>query len=394
MTNLLIRLFLKQDESKPLNREKYGRLAGIVGIICNIFLSIAKFIIGSLAHSVSITADATNNITDAGSSVVTLIGFRLSEKPADEDHPYGHARIEYITGLIVSFLIILIGYDSLKSAVDKILNPEDIKFSYAAVIVLILSIAIKLWLSSFNNTLGKKIKSKALSATAADSRNDCISTGAVLVSTLVSHYTDINLDGYIGAFVGLFIIYSGISLVRETVGPLLGQAPSKEMYEKIEKEILSYENVLGIHDLMVHSYGPDSYFASAHIEMDARLDVLICHEIMDTIERDFLSKFNIHLVVHLDPTVLDCEETNNLKELVRDILYDIDPVITFHDFRVVFGEKSRNVLFDVVVPPRYKYTDFELTEIIKNRINLAGNGNLYAVIVIDKSYGNLKSEEE
>lgn len=394
MTNLLIKLFLKQDENKPLNREKYGRLAGIVGIICNIFLSIAKFIIGSLAHSVSITADATNNITDAGSSVVTLIGFRLSEKPADEDHPYGHARIEYITGLIVSFLIILIGYDSLKSAVDKILNPEDIKFSYAAVIVLVLSIAIKLWLSSFNNTLGKKIKSKALSATAADSRNDCISTGAVLVSTLVSYFTDINLDGYIGAFVGLFIIYSGISLVRETVGPLLGQAPSKEMYEKIEKEILSYENVLGIHDLMVHSYGPDSYFASAHIEMDARLDVLICHEIMDTIERDFANKFNIHLVVHLDPTVLDCEETNHLKELVRDILHDIDPVITFHDFRVVFGEKSKNVLFDVVVPPRYKYTDFELTEIIKNRINIAGNGNLYAVIVIDKSYGNLKSEEE
>ena len=394
MTNLLIKLFLKQDENKPLNREKYGRLAGIVGIFCNIFLSIAKFIIGSLAHSVSITADATNNITDAGSSVVTLIGFRLSEKPADEDHPYGHARIEYITGLIVSFLIILIGYDSLKSAVDKILNPEDIKFSYAAVIVLVLSIAIKLWLSSFNNTLGKKIKSKALSATAADSRNDCISTGAVLVSTLVSHFTDINLDGYIGAFVGLFIIYSGISLVRETVGPLLGQAPSKEMYEKIEKEILSYENVLGIHDLMVHSYGPDSYFASAHIEMDARLDVLICHEIMDTIERDFANKFNIHLVVHLDPTVLDCEETNHLKELVRDILHDIDPVITFHDFRVVFGEKSKNVLFDVVVPPRYKYTDFELTEIIKNRINVAGNGNLYAVIVIDKSYGNLKSEEE
>jgi cation diffusion facilitator family transporter len=394
VTNLLINLFLKQDESKPLNREKYGRLAGIVGIICNIFLSIAKFIIGSLAHSVSITADATNNITDAGSSVVTLIGFRLSEKPADEDHPYGHARIEYITGLIVSFLIILIGYDSLKSAVDKILNPEDIKFSYAAVIVLVLSIAIKFWLSSFNNTLGKKIKSKALSATAADSRNDCISTGAVLVSTLVSHYTDINLDGYIGAFVGLFIIYSGISLVRETVGPLLGQAPSKEMYEKIEKEILSYENVLGIHDLMVHSYGPDSYFASAHIEMDARINVLICHEIMDTIERDFANKFNIHLVVHLDPTVLDCEETNHLKELVRDILHDIDPIITFHDFRVVFGEKSKNVLFDVVVPPKYKYTDFELTEIIKNRINVAGNGNLYAVIVIDKSYGNLKSEEE
>lgn len=395
MTSLLIKLFLKGDSPESsAGREKHGRLAGIVGIICNIFLGVLKYIIGSLTNSISITADATNNITDAGSSVVTLIGFRLSEKPADEDHPYGHARIEYITGLIVSFLIILIGYDTLKSSVGKIFNPELVFFGWETAAILISSIVIKLWLSSFNKTLGKKIKSKALMATAADSRNDCISTAAVLVSTLISHFTSLNLDGYIGALVGLFIIYSGISLVRETVGPLLGQAPSKEIFEKIESEILSYENVLGVHDLMVHSYGPDKYFASAHIEMDAKLDVLVCHEIMDTIERDFSNRYNIHLVVHLDPTVLDCEETNHLKELVKDILFNIDPVLTFHDFRVVFGDKSKNVLFDVVVPPKYKYSDFELTEIIKNRINLAGEGKLYAVIVIDKSYGELKSEED
>lgn len=394
MTSILIKLFLNNDTANSsAGREKYGRLAGIVGIICNVILSIMKFIIGSFTNSISITADATNNITDAGSSVVTLIGFRLSEKPADEDHPYGHARIEYITGLIVSFLIILIGYDTLKSSIEKILNPEDIIFTWATAIVLVISIGIKLWLSSFNKTLGKKIKSKALIATATDSRNDCISTAAVLFSTIVSHFTTLNLDGYIGALVGAFIIYSGIGLVKETVGPLLGQAPSKEIYEKIESEILKYENVLGVHDLMVHSYGPDKYFASAHIEMDARLNVLVCHEIMDNIERDFANKYNIHLVVHLDPTVLDCEETNHFKELVRDILYDIDPIITFHDFRVVFGDKSKNVLFDVVVPPKYKYSDYELTEIIKNRINVAGEGKLYAVIVIDKSYGELKSEE-
>ena len=395
MTTLLMKIFLKNKSAEtPSGRESYGRLAGIVGIVCNLLLGILKLVMGTLTNSVAITADATNNITDAGSSVVTLVGFRLSEKPADEDHPYGHARIEYITGLIVSFIILIIGYDILKTSVEKIFNPENSIFNTATAIVLLASIVVKLWLSSFNKKLGKTIKSKALEATAADSRNDCISTAVVLIAAVISHFTDLNLDGYMGALVGIFIIISGIGLVKETVSPLLGQAPSKEMYEKIESEILKYENVLGIHDLMVHSYGPGSYFASAHIEMDAKLNVMVCHEIMDQIERDFANKFNIHLVVHLDPTVLDCEETNHLKEIVKDILYDIDPVITFHDFRVVFGDKSKNVLFDVVVPPKYKYTDTELTAIIKNRINIAGEGDLYAVIVVDRSYGELKSEEE
>lgn len=395
MTNLLIKLFLKnKDTSTPHGREAYGRVAGIVGIICNLLLSAMKFVIGTMTNSVSITADATNNMTDAGSSIVTLVGFRLSEKPADEDHPYGHARIEYITGLIISFLTLIIGYDILKTSVSKIFNPEEIIFNWTSVIILALSVFVKLWLSLFNKALGKKIKSKALEATAADSRNDVISTAAVLIATVISHFTGFNLDGYMGVCVAIFIIISGIGLVKETVGPLLGQAPSKEMYELIENKILAYENVLGVHDLMVHSYGPGSYFASAHIEMDAKIDVLTCHDIMDTIERDFAREDNIHIVVHLDPTVLDCEETNELKEVVRNILFDIDPIITFHDFRVVYGDKSKNVLFDIVVPPRYKYSDDELISTIKNRVNEAGNGNLYAVVVVDRSYGVLKSEED
>lgn len=395
MTNLIVRLFLNnKDSSTPSGREAYGRIAGIVGIICNLLLSVLKFIIGTITNSVSITADATNNMTDAGSSIVTLVGFRLSEKPADEDHPYGHARIEYITGLIISFLTLIIGYDILKTSVSKIFHPEDIAFSWTAVIILTVSILMKLWLSHFNKTLGKRIKSKALEATAADSRNDVVATSAVLAATLISRFTSLNLDGYMGVIVAMFIIVSGIGLVKETVSPLLGQAPSKEMYEMIEKNILSYENVLGVHDLMVHSYGPGSYFASAHIEMDAKIDVLTCHDVMDTIERDFLREHNIHIVVHLDPTVLDCEETNELKEVVRRILFDIDPVITFHDFRVVYGETAKNVLFDIVVPPKFRYSNDELISIIKNHVNEAGSGNLYAVVVVDRSYGVLKSEED
>ncbi len=391
MTGIITRLFLKnKDANTPSGREAYGRIAGIVGIICNLILSIAKFIIGTVSNSVSITADATNNISDAGSSIVTLVGFRLSEKPADEDHPYGHARIEYITGLIISFLILLVGFETLKSSVSKIFNPEESIFSWVSVLVLIMSIIVKLWLAGFNKKLSKAINSATLEATATDSRNDCISTFAVLISTIISHFTDINLDGFIGVGVAILILYSGIELVKETVGPLLGQAPSKEIYEMIENGILEYDDVLGVHDLMVHSYGPGSYFASAHIEMDANINVLVCHDLMDKIERDFNKKHNIHLVVHLDPTVLDCEETNELKELVRGILEDIDPIITFHDFRVVMGDKAKNVLFDVVVPPAYKYSDEDLTALIKAAVNEAGNGNLYAVVLVDKSYGELK----
>ncbi len=395
MTKLIIKMFLaNKDVSTPSGREAYGRTAGIVGIVANLLLSALKLFVGTVSNSVSVTADALNNITDAGSSVITLIGFRLSEKPADEDHPYGHARTEYITGLIISFLILLIGFEILKSSVIKIFNPEPGEFQIPALIILAVSIVAKLWLSLFNKKLGKTIKSQALEATAADSRNDAISTSAVLTAALISKFAGIDLDAYMGVMVAIFILVSGIKLVKETVSPLLGQAPSKELFELIENRILTYDNVLGVHDLMVHSYGPGCYFASAHIEMDARIDVLSCHDVLDAIERDLKENDNIHIVVHLDPTVIDCPETNELKEIVTGIIAGIDTELTFHDFRVVVGDKAKNVLFDVVVPPRFKMKDAELTDLIKKRVNEAGNGNLYAVIDIDRGYGALKSEND
>ena len=391
MTKLLIKLFIKDaDINTQKGRELYGRLAGAVGIICNLLLSVMKLIIGTISNSVSITADATNNISDAGSSIVTLVGFRLSGKPADKDHPYGHARIEYISSLIISFLILLIGCSIFKESVTKIFNPEESLFNIATVIVLVASILVKLWLSVFNKFLGKQINSIALEATAIDSRNDVITTAAVLLASVISHFTGFNLDGYMGVIVSVFIFISGINLVKETLDPLLGQPPTKEMYETIENKILSYDNVLGVHDLMVHSYGPNTYFASAHIEMDAKIDVLICHDIMDLIERDFKKDLNIHLVVHLDPTILDSPEINELKEMVNDIICEIDRELTFHDFRVVVGEENKNVLFDVVVPPEYKYSDEELEKIISEKISEVSNGKIFTVLVIDHSYGVLE----
>lgn len=391
MTKLLIKLFIKNaDATTPKGRELFGRLAGAVGIICNLILSIMKLIIGTVTNSVSITADATNNISDAGSSIVTLVGFRLSGKPADKDHPYGHARIEYISSLIISFIILLIGCSIFKESVIKIFKPEESLFNIATVIILVASILVKLWLSVFNTYLGKQIDSKALEATAIDSRNDVITTTAVLIASVISHFTGFNLDGYMGVIVSIFILISGINLVKETLNPLLGQPPTKEMFESIEKKILSYDNVLGVHDLMVHSYGPNTYFASAHIEMDAKIDVLVCHDIMDQIERDFKSDLNIHLVVHLDPTILDSPEINELKEMVNNIICEIDRELTFHDFRVVMGEENKNVLFDVVVPPEYKYSDEELEKMITKRITEMSNGKIFTVLVVDHSYGVLE----
>ena len=391
MTKILIKLFIKNaDATTPKGRELFGRLAGAVGIICNLILSIMKLIIGTVTNSVSITADATNNISDAGSSIVTLVGFRLSGKPADKDHPYGHARIEYISSLIISFIILLIGCSIFKESVIKIFKPEESLFNIATVIILVVSIIVKLWLSVFNTYLGKQIDSKALEATAIDSRNDVITTTAVLIASVISHFTGFNLDGYMGVIVSIFILISGINLVKETLNPLLGQPPTKEMFESIEKKILSYDNVLGVHDLMVHSYGPNTYFASAHIEMDAKIDVLVCHDIMDQIERDFKSDLNIHLVVHLDPTILDSPEINELKEMVNDIICEIDRELTFHDFRVVMGEENKNVLFDVVVPPEYKYSDEELEKMITDKITEMSNGKIFTVLVVDHSYGVLE----
>ncbi|MEG0388934.1 MAG: cation diffusion facilitator family transporter, partial [Niameybacter sp.] len=362
MTALLIRLFIKtpEDIKNPYIRQKYGLLGSFVGIGCNIFLFISKLLIGILSSSVSIMADAVNNLSDAASSIVTLIGFKLSAKPADEDHPFGHARVEYIAGLVVSFIIIFLGLQLGLSSVRKIFSPEPIQVSTWTIVVLVLSIGVKLWMSFFNRHLGTAINSSTLKATATDSLNDVLATSSILVSLGIFYFTSLNLDGFIGFLVACFIIYSGINIIRETINPLLGEAPTLELVEQIQNKLLSYEGILGIHDLMVHNYGPNRCFASVHAEVSASENILVSHDLIDSIERDFMIDLSIHLVIHLDPIIKDDALSNSLHELVNTCISEIDPLLSIHDFRAVQGVTHTNLIFDVSVPPHLKTSDKEL----------------------------------
>lgn len=384
MNNLLPRLFIKdyQNVDNMVVRSKYGKLAGVVGILCNVLLFLGKLLIGTLSGSVSITADAVNNLSDASSSVVTLLGFKLAEKPADEGHPYGHARFEYLSGLVVAAMIVVIGVELVKSSVSKILHPEAVEFSAAMVIVLLLSIVLKFWMASFSRSLGRRIDSEALIATAADSRNDVISTAAVLTTCIAGHLTGWKIDGYVGLLVAIFILYSGVSIARDTIDPLLGEAPNGDLVRMVAGEIGAYDKVLGIHDLMVHDYGPGRRFASVHVEMDSHEDPLICHDIIDDIERDFLTKHNIHLVIHYDPIVTDDEELNHMRELVTAVIQGIDPRLTIHDFRMVRGPGHTNLIFDLAIPFEMKEQKKELSRQINERIQFEDK-KYYAVITFD-----------
>ena len=372
MTKLLEKLFIKGD-----SREQYGVLSGMVGIFINLILSIMKIGIGLLSGSISISADGLNNFSDAATSVITLIGFKLSSKPADKDHPFGHQRIEYITGLIVSFVIILIGFELIKSSVQKIFNPAAVEFG-------IISIFMKLWLMLFNKKINKKLSSPALEATCADCRNDVITTFAVLLALCLGKFLQIDLDGYMGVLVGGFIIISGIGLVKETVSPLLGEAADIETERKIAEKIKSYDGILGIHDLVVHSYGAEKYYACVHAEVDAKEDILKSHDLVDNIERDIKASLGIDLVIHMDPIVTDDEETNKSKELIRAILPD---EIDFHDFRMVKGHTHCNLIFDVVVPYDYKMKDEQLCDYIQKKVHEI-HPDYFTVISVDKSYIN------
>ncbi|MDF2567553.1 MAG: cation-efflux pump, partial [Oscillospiraceae bacterium] len=296
--------------------------------------------------SIAITADSINNLSDAFSCVITLVGFKLSSRPADEKHPYGHARYEYISGLAVSFIILLIGVELVKSSFEKIIDPEPTLFSFLSVIVLLVSIGIKLWQSNFNKFVGRKIKSTALEATSADSLNDVIATSAVLISTIVAKLFGWQIDGYMGLGVALFIIYSAIKLIGETLNPLIGVAPDDDFVCEIEERILSYKGILGIHDLVIHNYGPGRCFASVHAEVSANEDILVSHDIIDNIERDFMTKMDIHLVIHLDPIVTDNEYINNLRKLTKEIIDGIDSLLSMHDFRIVVGTTHTNLIFE------------------------------------------------
>ncbi len=389
MTKFLIRLFVKnhQDTENPHVREVYGRFAGFVGIVSNIILFAIKFLVGFLFQSISVMSDAVNNLSDAGSSIITLIGFKLSGKPADEKHPYGHARIEYITGLVISFAIILLGVQLVSSSFEKIMHPEETTFSLLTVVVLVISILMKLWQGVFNKRIGRIIRSTTLEATAADSLNDVISTSVVLLSVIIGRLTGWQLDGYMGVAVAIFIIISGVKLIGETINPLLGMAPDREFVEQIADKIMSYEGVLGLHDLTVHNYGPQRCFASVHVEVPANQDILISHDIIDNIEREFSCEMGIHLVIHLDPVVTDDEETNRLHEMAVNAIAELLPSVSIHDFRAVVGNTHTNLIFDVCVSYGVKLTDAEITRMISKKIREIDE-KYFCVIVVDRDMTN------
>ena len=356
MAHFLLRLFVKNADqtSDPKVRAAVGTLSGIVGILCNFFLFLGKVIIGTLSGSVSITADAMNNLSDAASSIVTLVGFKLAEQPADAEHPYGHARYEYLAGLVVCVTILAIGLSLLKESVLKVLHPTAVVFSWLSVGVLAASIGVKLWMSRFNKTIGQRINSETLMATAADSRNDVLTTSAVLLSTVLSHLTGWDvLDGLMGVAVAAFILWSGWGLMMDTLSPLLGESPSPELVEHIEHTVMSYPGVLGVHDLMVHDYGPGHQFASLHIEFPAEADPLEAHDIIDNIERDFLKKDHLQVTIHYDPIVTSDAAVGILRSRLMEKARQMDPRLSIHDLRIVPGDSHTNVLFDLVFPAGY-----------------------------------------
>lgn len=390
MTQFLLRLFVKdhKNTTDPKVRSAYGKLAGLVGILCNLLLFGGKLLVGILSGAVSVTADAMNNLTDASSSVVTLLGFKLAERPADEEHPYGHARIEYLSALAVAAMILIIGVELAKSAWDKILHPAEVSLSLITVAILVGSVAVKLWMSLFCKKLGTAIHSKALEATAADSRNDVISTLAVLCSLLLGHFLRWKIDGYMGMAVALFIIWSGCTLAKETISPLLGESADEELVASIRELVLSHDGVLGIHDLMVHDYGPGQCFASVHAEMDAQADPILCHDTLDEIERHVMQELRVHLVVHYDPIVTNDEELNRMKSLVEQEIAKIEPALTMHDFRMVRGVTHTNLIFDLVVPFHMKGRESEFKKQIDQRVQFESQ-KYYTVITFESPFSSI-----
>lgn len=385
MTNLLLRLFVNNFENTADSRVRsaVGALSGAVGIGCNVLLFLGKLVVGTLSGSVSITADAMNNLSDASGSIVTLVGFRLADKPADEDHPFGHARFEYLSGLAVAVMILLIGLELAKSSVSKILNPTPVAMSALTAAVLLGSIAVKLWMSVFNKRLGSHIHSTTLLATAADSRNDCISTAAVLAAALIEHFANLRVDGFFGLAVAAFILYSGWNLAKDTISPLLGENANPELQQDIVDYISRQPKVLGYHDLMVHDYGPGQRFASIHVEMDRNEDPLDCHEIIDDMERECLRSHNVHLVIHYDPVITDDPELTRLKEAVTALLKGRDNRLTLHDFRMVPGKRHMNLVFDVALPADLKGQETAIRDMVSQALNTQDEMTYHVIITYD-----------
>lgn len=373
-------------------RARIGKLSGAVGIICNCLLAAGKLIVGHMTSSMSITADGLNNLSDGASSVVTLLGFKLAEKPADRKHPYGHARIEYIAGLTVAVMILFIGLELGKSSVQKFINPEPIEFSFTAVWVLCASILVKLFMMLFNLKMGRRINSNALLATAADSRNDVMTTSAVLAASIVEHFYDVRIDGVMGIAVSLFILYSGIKLAGETMSPLLGEGANPELQKQITDYINGCPMVLGCHDLMVHDYGPGRRYASIHVEIDKNEDPMACHARIDRMERECLKNYGTHLVIHYDPVVTDDPEVNSTKRLVNTIIKVRDGRLTIHDFRMVDDGESVKMSFDMILPEDLRGQEQSIKETVEKALNSLDSKKYYADITFDMESEGTKED--
>ena len=386
MTNFLIRKFVKEyrNTEDPKVRGAYGKLSGFVGIVCNLILFGLKLFVGWLSASVSIMADAFNNLADASSSIISLIGFKLAERPADKDHPYGHGRYEYLSALVVAALVLVVGVELFKSSFDKILNPSVVVLSLPSILILCASVVMKFWMLFFNRRTGMLIRSQALLATAADCRNDAFTTVAVLLAAVISHFVNVDLDGYIGLAVSIFILISGVRMLKETIDPMLGSAPDAEEIERIRDKLLSYPGVLGMHDLMVHDYGPCRKFASVHIEMAAEEDVLFSHDLIDNIEKDFLEE-GLNIIIHYDPILTKDPITNDIRKQVEIAVKGIDERLTIHDLRVVPGPTHTNLVFDCVKPLEVKIEDKELKRMIAERVKMI-DSKYICVITVDQSY--------
>ena len=387
MHTILVKLFIRDNEntSNIKVREAYGTLGSVTGIIVNLILAVAKYFAGVISGSISVTADAINNLSDAGSSIISLIGVKISAKPADKDHPYGHGRVEYISALAVSFVVLLMGIELFKSSVDKIANPVPVKFSWLSLIILVFSIVAKLWLGFFNRHLGKKINSAPMMAVMKDSFSDCLATGVALVAIIVSAFSDISIDGYLGIIVAGFIFLAGFNILRDTMADLLGKPADKAFTEEIENKILSYDKIVGVHDMIIHDYGPGRKFASAHAEVSSQDDIMEIHDIIDLAERDILNEYGLIISIHTDPIVTDDERINHLKEMTVNIVKEISEEMSIHDFRVVDGPSHTNLIFDLIAPHKFYLNNEEIRKNIEEKLSKIDE-RYFVVITIEHAF--------
>lgn len=387
MTSLLVKLFIKDSEkiNDKKVRTSYGILSSITGIVLNLILAGAKYAAGVISGSISITADAINNLSDAGSSIVSFFGVKISAKPADKDHPYGHGRVEYISAFIVAFFVLFMGIELFKDSVGKIINPEPVKFSFLSLAILVFSIIAKLWLGIFNRTLGKKINSAPMMAVMKDSFSDCLATSVAAVSIIVSAFSDINIDGYLGIIVAIFIFIAGFGILKETLGNILGRAPEEEFVDEITEKILSYPHICGVHDMIIHDYGPSCRFASVHAEVPSNEDIMELHDIIDGIERDIYNEYGMLTSIHMDPVVINDERINELRKITENAVASVDERLTIHDFRVVEGPSHTNLIFDTLLPRDIKCTDREICQKIEGALGKIDE-RFFCVITVDHAF--------